>query len=1040
MMREKGKSQSILISGESGAGKTESTKIVMLYLTTLGSNKVEVTEEKKEEASVMERVLQSNPILEAFGNAKTLRNDNSSRFGKYIELGFSKRGILLGARVQTYLLEKVRLGFHASGERNYHIFYQVLRGASEEDKKKYGFHDGVTGGLELANYFHFTGQGGAPQLREFTDESGLKYTVKAMRAMNWREEKISTVLSLVAGMLHLGQISFNGVEGEGGEIAEIADLSVVELSASLLGVNLDKFKCALTEKKLVTRGDVITMQLPPEKACDARDALAKTIYGALFLWVVAQVNECISWENDSEIRSSIGVLDIFGFESFAINSFEQLCINFTNEALQQQFNKFIFKMEQDEYESEKIDWAFVSFPDNQDVLDMIQKKPTGILSMLDDECRVGSRGSDRNWAQRMYKQYIPKGTESDNKRFSATAVQKGRAIFCVTHFAGTVQYSAETGFLEKNKDEIPLTCEEMCVTAPNQLLQDCYEIQRKSTAEAATTKKKSSASKAKTVGQQFKEQLAVLIQNIEKTEPHYIRCLKPNDAAKPKLLTRKRLTEQLRYGGVLEAVRVARMGYPVRLPQASFYQRYRMLLPSVSDDELPWALDGQDPQNLSVKLLDKLLEVGAAEKKAGGRGSPSDATTRAEKIRRMQTQPLPMTFPKSDVQLGLSKVFMRKPPHDSLEAHRVFHQNASSTHIQAVVRGAHEHRRYIMLSAATAMVQRVYRGYKGRARWWYLRELQAGILLTKTFRMLLVKRRYVTARDGMIKYQALARGYNLRKLLAVVKVQTHHRMFKRATAYRKLKSATIALQCRIRCIKAKKVLAGLQGEQKDIGKLRENNEALKMEMASLKAMLSAQAASSANKEENQKELAEKEKRIAELEKRVAELEKQIEKERATVAKLEKDMEFAKIESDKQIMLLKQRQTTVTKVVEVPRSPKVQKSQLEVVKPQEHSNSVENVNPAVIEQHLIAIERLETALEAEKRSHSEANAEIIKLRAAMNGVNIDPEAIKAIQSTPKELLIPPMTPVSKPLNLIEEENEENGNVEDPSVAQKVKALR
>jgi len=713
----KGKSQSILISGESGAGKTESTKIVMLYLTTLGSNASDLNEEKKEEGTVMERVLESNPILEAFGNAKTLRNDNSSRFGKYIELGFSRRGMLLGAKVQTYLLEKVRLGFHASGERNYHIFYQVVRGASEEEKKKFGFHDGITGGLELAAYFHFTGQGGAPQLREFTDESGLKYTIKAMRSMNWSEEKIDTVMSIVAGLLHLGQVSFNGVDGEGGEIADIADLEIVELSSKLLGVDIEKFKSALTEKKLVTRGDVITMQLSPSKACDARDALAKTIYGALFLWVVEQVNKSIKWENDNEVRSSIGVLDIFGFESFAVNSFEQLCINFTNEALQQQFNKFIFKMEQAEYESEKIDWAFVSFPDNQDVLDLIQKKPTGILSMLDDECRVGSRGSDRNWANRMFKEYIPKGNISEDKRFSATAVQKGRSIFCVTHFAGRVAYSAETGFLEKNKDEIPLTCEEMCVTAPSQLIQDCYEIQRKSTAEANTSKRKSSAAKAKTVGQQFKEQLAVLIQNVEKTEPHYIRCLKPNDAAKPKLLTRKRLTEQLRYGGVLEAVRVARMGYPVRLPMTSFFQRYRMLLPSVPERTLPWSADGGNAQKLCIKLVDKLLEEGAKEKKAGGRGAPSDADSRAEMIRRMQTQPYPMTFPKSDVQLGLTKVFMRKPPHDSLESHRVFHQNASSTHIQAIVRGAHECRRYLMLKAATAMVQRVYRGYKGRARY-----------------------------------------------------------------------------------------------------------------------------------------------------------------------------------------------------------------------------------------------------------------------------------------------------------------------------------
>jgi myosin-5 len=357
------------------------------------------------ELSVMQRVLQSNPVLEAFGNARTLRNDNSSRFGKFIELGFTRAGHLIGAKVQTYLLEKVRLAFHASGERNYHIFYQLLRGASEEEKQKYEFDDGGTGGMELPMYYHFTGQGGAPHLREFTDESGLEYTLKAMKNLGWTRETIDSVLSLVAGIIHLGQISFDKKmdEDSGLEIASIADTYKVELASRLLGVDVEKMTIALTERVIVARGQEIKTQLTVDKAVDARDALAKTIYGALFLWVVDQVNNSIMWENDRDVRSSVGVLDIFGFECFSINSFEQLCINFTNEALQQQFNKFIFKLEQAEYEAEEIDWAFISFPDNQDCLDTIQKPKTGILSMLDDECRL-PRGSDGNWAKRMFEQ------------------------------------------------------------------------------------------------------------------------------------------------------------------------------------------------------------------------------------------------------------------------------------------------------------------------------------------------------------------------------------------------------------------------------------------------------------------------------------------------------------------------------------------------------------------------------------------------------------------------------------------------------------
>lgn len=722
MMDRARKSQSILISGESGAGKTESTKIVMSYLTTLGGMGMEA--QKEGELSVMERVLQSNPVLEAFGNARTLRNDNSSRFGKFIELGFSRAGHLMGAKVQTYLLEKVRIAFHASGERNYHIFYQLLRGASEEQKNKYMLSGADSGGLELPNCFHLTKQGGAPQLREYTDEESFAYTIKAMRALGWSEETIDGVLAIIAGLLHLGQTEFSTVATDAGQDAvAIEDEESLQKTCSLLGVDLDKMKQALTQRLVIARGETIKTDLTVEKATDARDALAKTIYGSLFLWVVEQVNQSITWEKDEDIRSSVGVLDIFGFECFAINSFEQLCINFTNEALQQQFNKFIFKLEQAEYEAEQIEWAFISFPDNQDCLDTIQQKKTGILAMLDDECRL-PRGSDRNFAKRMYDEWIPAKdqTVSENTRFSATKMQQGRAIFCVRHFAGIVEYRAETNFMEKNKDEVPLTAQNLLETAPSELMQAVYEAQKKESedrsGDAAASSKRGPA-KQKTVGQQFKEQLNTLISSVEKTDPHYIRCLKPNDSAKPKLLTRKRLTEQLRYGGVLEAVRVARAGYPVRMVHEEFFQRYRMLVPAVPDDVLPWSFDEADAQQLCIKLVEECLADG--EKHQGKTLDPKeDGISKFEKIRRMQHQPIPLSFPKTDVQLGLTKVFMRKPPHDALEAHRVFHQSASATLIQTWVRCLAKRKQFYILLDAVSAVQRAYRGYKGRRRYVFI--------------------------------------------------------------------------------------------------------------------------------------------------------------------------------------------------------------------------------------------------------------------------------------------------------------------------------
>lgn len=1011
MMKPERKSQAILISGESGAGKTETTKIVMTYLTTLGM----LGEEQDDSGglSVMQRVMQSNPVLEAFGNARTLRNDNSSRFGKFMELGFSRPGNLLGAKVQTYLLEKVRLAFHASGERNYHIFYQILRGATEEDKKKFMFSDGMTGGLELPNYFHFTGQGGAPHPREHTDESTLQYTLKGMKNLGWSQEKIDSVLALCAGILHLGQINFNSKidDASGMEIADIGDEKSLEASAKLLGVDLDKMRVALTERLVVARGEEIRTQLTPDKASDARDALAKTIYGSLFLWVVDQVNQSVGWENDDEVRSSIGVLDIFGFECFAINSFEQLCINFTNEALQQQFNKFIFKLEQEEYNSEGIEWAFISFPDNQDCLDTIQMKKTGVLSMLDDECRL-PKGSDKNFAKRMYDVYLPNKnqTESENNRFLASRIQQVKSIFCIRHFAGVVEYRAETNFMEKNKDEIPLTAKNLFETAPNELVRDAYGVQKRDIEGRAPDPAKAKPGRrpaSKTVGQQFKEQLSSLIASVEKTDPHYIRCLKPNDAAKPKMLTRKRLTEQLRYGGVLEAVRVARAGYPVRLYHDVFFQRYRMLLPTVHENVVPWNMEGRDAKELCLKLIDKIMEEGAKHLEQTKKGplDPNEAgITKSEKIRRMQPQPKPMLFPRSDVQLGESKVFLRKPPHDALEAHKVFHQHATATIIQTWVRGLEARRNYYTVQEALRMIQRVYRGSKGRERWWNLRKGDAGQLLTVNFRMLIVWRRYNRAKKGTIQLQALRRGYMSRKVKAIIKVQTFARMYMQHTKLKKLKSAMIALQCATRMKIAKKLLFEFKREQKDVGKLKENNEKLKNEMASLKAMLAAQANQSNAKGQFEDKLKLKQDEIAKLEKRVSELEHELEKQKAFVESLEAKLQKQRdqsIKDKKEIESLSRmnRASVASSGAAAPSSPRSPMRQSIEHKPSAKSMSLAlpdlGASSADLEEHRERLSRLEDELDAERQLRREADGEIIKLRAAINGVKLNDKEVDAL---------------------------------------------
>ena len=330
--------QAILVSGESGAGKTESTKIVLRCLTTVGNSSGTMT---VDEGSVMDKVLQSNPILEAFGNAKTIRNDNSSRFGKYIDLNFSRRGHLVGGGISTYLLEKVRLPNQQPGERNFHIFYQMMAGASEEQIQNWGLSEG-------ASAFHFTNQGGVYSLAHFDDEKEFKNMCKALTVLNFQEKDRNSLLDSMAGLLHVGQIRFEDDGDDGSRLVNTPEVSTaVENASRLLGLDEGELVKTLTSKTLVTRGETMTKKNKPHEALSSRDSLAKAVYGRLFEWTVTTINYCIQVEA-SQIRADIGVLDIFGFECFEHNSFEQLCINYTNETLQQQFNQYVFKLEQQE--------------------------------------------------------------------------------------------------------------------------------------------------------------------------------------------------------------------------------------------------------------------------------------------------------------------------------------------------------------------------------------------------------------------------------------------------------------------------------------------------------------------------------------------------------------------------------------------------------------------------------------------------------------------------------------------------------------------
>eukprot|EP00959_Pyramimonas_sp_CCMP1952_P197777 4136217-Pyramimonas_sp.AAC.1 len=410
MIREE-TNQSILVSGESGAGKTETTKLIMQYLAYVGGRNTEGR-------SVEQQVLESNPLLEAFGNAKTSRNDNSSRFGKYVEIQFDNSGRISGAAVRTYLLERSRLVQIADPERNYHIFYQLCAGASDELKEE--LH------LKTAQEFTYLNQSNCFELDGVDNAEEFARTRKAMSIIGISEEDQNQVWRVLAAILHLGNCKFAG-EDEAKFADEESELSV-KYVAELLNADLDLLHKALLMRTFVTIEQTFIRPIEPEGALASRDSLAKTLYQSLFDWLVGAINSSIG--QDPNAKAFIGVLDIYGFESFKKNSFEQFCINLANEKLQQHFNQHVFKMEQEEYEREKINWSYIDFVDNQDVLDLIEGKVTGILALLDEQCRF-PKANHVNFSTKLAQNHKDK-----NKRFSVP--RQCETEFLLEHYAGQV--------------------------------------------------------------------------------------------------------------------------------------------------------------------------------------------------------------------------------------------------------------------------------------------------------------------------------------------------------------------------------------------------------------------------------------------------------------------------------------------------------------------------------------------------------------------------------------------------------------------------
>ena len=636
--------QSVLVSGESGAGKTVTTKYIMQYLAALSKkvdgsrisigggcgsgsgvkdtklnhhhytpthhyNQQRTSSNNKNSSSssssssscstIEQRVLQSNAILEAFGNARTLRNDNSSRFGKFIELRFSNRGRLIGACIDTYLLEKARIVGHTSGERTYHIFYEVLAKGSltAGERNKFGLSESTS----AADFAITTSHGGADKSqlihKGYDDHVKMFHEVRsAMNTMGFSKVEQMEIVQTVCGILHLSNLTYDDtfVDINDGEGCVLNRNNPSLMSAILLlGVTYEALNAAVTTVQFTAVNEMVTKSLTVSQAIRSIQALIKGVYDSIFALLVERINSCIvgrsspsSVEDDEELvlvdgGAFIGLLDIFGFESFDMNSFEQLCINYCNESLQQQFNRFVFKLEQQEYIREGINWSMIEFEDNQDILDLIETKHGGILTLLDEQCKLGMRCNEKTFLSAVYKTHL--SAEESNKRFNANKKQQSQGKFAIVHYAGVVEYDT-AGFLEKNKDEMPMVASELFTNSSFVFIQDIgkhFSTKMKvNDADAiptnATPSKRSSISRM-SVGGQFSNQLHKLRRRIDETHPHYIRCLKPNDRLQPGRIDLDIVVDQLRCGGILEAIRVSRAGFPHRYTFDQFYSRFGIL-------------------------------------------------------------------------------------------------------------------------------------------------------------------------------------------------------------------------------------------------------------------------------------------------------------------------------------------------------------------------------------------------------------------------------------------------------------------------------
>ncbi|XP_060665705.1 myosin heavy chain, muscle isoform X31 [Drosophila nasuta] len=574
--------QSMLITGESGAGKTENTKKVIAYFATVGAS-TKKDESQKNKGSLEDQVVQTNPVLEAFGNAKTVRNDNSSRFGKFIRIHFGPTGKLAGADIETYLLEKARVISQQSLERSYHIFYQIMSGAVAGVKEMCFLSDNI--------YDYFNVSQGKVTVPSIDDSEEFQLADQAFDILGFTKQEKEDVYRITAAVMHMGGMKFKqrgreeqaeqDGEEEGGRVSKLFGCDTAELYKNLL------------KPRIKVGNEFVTQGRNVQQVTNSIGALCKGVFDRLFKWLVKKCNETL--DTKQKRQHFIGVLDIAGFEIFDYNGFEQLCINFTNEKLQQFFNHHMFVLEQEEYKKEGIEWAFIDFGmDLLACIDLIEK-PMGILSILEEESMF-PKATDQTFSEKLTNTHLGKSAPFQKPKPPKPGQQA--AHFAIGHYAGVVAYNI-TGWLEKNKDPLNDTVVDQFKKSQNKLLIEIFadHAGQSGGGEQAKGGRGKKGGGFATVSSAYKEQLNSLMTTLRSTQPHFVRCIIPNEMKQPGVVDAHLVMHQLTCNGVLEGIRICRKGFPNRMVYPDFKMRYMILAPAVMAAE-------KLPKNAATKCLE----------------------------------------------------------------------------------------------------------------------------------------------------------------------------------------------------------------------------------------------------------------------------------------------------------------------------------------------------------------------------------------------------------------------------------------------------